>query len=149
MQRSILLMLQNLLSHACARTRTHCSFVFLLSQVSHLHCQHTESKPLMPILTSSHVSLIHKTQTTGHFPQNNRSLSTKRRLVFIKTRDIFIKTRPTIFFQCPQKAIAINLFAPCCDTCDSKKHKIPVIRARVREENFAMRQNTTLELVRS
>ena len=136
MQRSILLMLQNLLSHACACTRTHCSFVFLLSQVSHLHCQHTESKPLMPILTSSHVSLIHKTQTTGHFPQNNRSLSTKRRLVFIKTRD-------------PQKAIAINLFAPCCDTCDSKKHKIPVIRARVREENFAMRQNTTLELVRS
>jgi len=106
------------------------------STVSTLKVNH-----LCLFLTSSHVSLIHKTQTTGHFPQNNRSLSTKRRLVFIKTRDIFIKTsdiscktRLIPFFQCPQKATATDTFASCCDTCDSKKHKIPMIRARAYRE---------------
>ena len=106
------------------------------STVSTLKVNH-----LCLFLTSSHVSLIHKTQTTGHFPQNNRSLSTKRRLVFIKTRDIFIKTsdiscktRLIPFFQCPQKATATDTFASCCDTCDSKKHKISMIRARAYRE---------------
>lgn len=113
------------------------------STVSTLKVNH-----LCLFLTSSHVSLIHKTQTTGHFPQNNRSLSTKRRLVFIKTRDIFIKTsdisgktsdiscktRLIPFFQCRQKATATDFVASCCDTCDSKKHKISMIRARAYRE---------------
>lgn len=120
MQRSILLRPQNWLSHACARTRTHCSFAFLLSQVSHFRSQHTESKSLTHIFQ----------QIVAFYP----STKPKQRLVSIKTWDISIKTRLTTFFQCRQKATATDFVASCCDTCDSKKHKISMIRARAYRE---------------
>ena len=87
---------------------------------------------LRPHLTNNHIPSVQKAKTTacfqqnkGHFHLNDGLFSLKRRLVFIKIWDISIKTRPTTFCQ------VTKIFVPCCDTCDSKKHKTLVIRARV------------------
>ena len=70
-------------------------------------------------------------KTTRRFQQNNTSFSVKQAVVFNKTSRCFLQKRQkALQNKCNQhnnKELSRK-----CDTCDSKKHKIPVMCARTR-----------------
>ena len=74
-------------------------------------------------------------KTTHRFQQNNTSFSTKQHVVFGKTSRRFRQKHQRIL-QNKDNHHNNKALRRKCDTCDSKKYKIPVVcaRTRMREE---------------
>ena len=74
-------------------------------------------------------------KTTHRFQQNNTSFSTKQHVVFGKTSRRFRQKHQRIL-QNKDNHHNNKVLRRKCDTCDSKKYKIPVVcaRTRMREE---------------
>ena len=146
---------QNFLrSHVCVRAPSNSDVDFLLSQVSH-------SPFLRPLvldffshfltITSSVPTLTNKrhvvfNKTTRRFASNDTSFFIKHHVVFHQTSrrfssnitsfSLLFERIPHIFPNECYKDIANNcpivFYDEPCDTCDSKKVKTPVMRARAR-----------------